>query len=144
QADPTLDVGGVFVGAGQERAVGVVAGTAEGAVAAGKPVLSEEGRIPAVFAGHVEAKPPIDLVANAQTKERRALDVVMEDVEVVELEKLRVDAVDVRIGGADEALEVPGAVATHARRGWRRRRKAKIGGGGTCRLAQDQGKRDND
>lgn len=144
EADPALDVGRIFVRPGEERAVDVVAGAAEGAVSAGIPVLSKEGRIAAIFPGHVEAEPLVEFVAHTTADERRALEVVVEDLEVVELEELTRDVVDVRIGAADEAPDVPGPSASDARRlnDWRWWRKAKICGGGPCRLAQDQSKAD--
>jgi hypothetical protein len=75
------------------------------------------------------------VVAEAQPEQRRSLDVVVVDGEVVGPELLVEDAADTRIGHADKALEVPGAYAADARLGLRRRRKAEIRGAGRCRLA---------
>ena len=63
---------------------------------------------------------------------------------IVELEFLGEDVADLWIGHADEALEVPGPRAADARFRLRRRRKAEICGGGSCRLAQNQGKSNDD
>ena len=62
----------------------VVGDPAEGAVAARISVLGEEGGPAAIFPRHVEAQPGIELVADTNAEQRRVLDVVMEDLEVVE------------------------------------------------------------
>jgi hypothetical protein len=117
------------------------------AIAAGIAVLTKEGRIAAIFAGDVEAQPAVELVADAAAHKWRALDVLVEDLEVVELEKLARDVADHRIGAADEASEVPRARATDARSGCVQRgrwQKAKIGGINRPGLAENQSKSDDD
>ena len=77
QPDPGLDVGGVFVGAsaivGRKAAIG-----------AGILVVGEKHSAAAIFAGDVEAEPMTGVVAEADAEQRRALDVLVEDDEVVE------------------------------------------------------------
>jgi hypothetical protein len=68
QADPALDVGGIFVGARQERAVGISAGDAVRTGAARIAVLGAEQRLAPIFAGGIEAQPRVPLIADAIPK----------------------------------------------------------------------------
>ena len=146
EPDPALDVGRVFVGAWIEIAWDIRVDTIE-AIATGISVLTKEGRIAAIFAGDVETQPAVELVADAPADKRRALDVLVKDLKVVELEKFARDVADHRIGAADEASEVPRARATDARSGCvqrGRRQMPKIGGMGRRTLAENQSKCDDD
>jgi hypothetical protein len=95
----------------------------------------------AIFPGEIEAQPLVHLVADAAAEQGRALDVLMEDLEVVRLEELGADVVDMRVRRANKALDVSGARAAGAGsldlNGWRR--KTEIRGGCHSCLAEDQG-----
>jgi hypothetical protein len=94
--------------------------------------VEEEGGVAAIFAGQVEAEIVAGVVAEADTEQRRALDILVVGDEVGR-DQFVVDATDMRIGGADEAFEIPRARAADAR--LLGRRQAEIGGIGGCRLA---------
>lgn len=66
--------------------------------------MRNEQGVAAIFTGHVEAQPGIELVADTDTEERRALDAFMFDDEIVVLEGLGGNVADHRVGGPDEAL----------------------------------------
>ena len=143
EADPALDIGRVFVSARQEGFILEVALNVKGAVTAWIFIIGEEYGAAAIFAGDIEAEIMAGVVAETEAPERRALDILFEDDEVVELEFLGEDVADIGIGGPDEALEVLRAGAADA--GLRlRRRKAEICGVSRCRLAQNQGKSNDD
>ena len=94
-------------------------------------VVEEEGGVAAIFSGQVEAEIMAGIVAEADTEQRRALDVFVVSDEVGR-NQFVVDTANMRIGGADEALDVPRSGAADARLGLR---QAEICGIGGCRLA---------
>jgi hypothetical protein len=51
----------------------------------GKRSWAKKARTAAIFAGHIEAEPRIELIADAKAEQRRVLDVLVEELEVVEL-----------------------------------------------------------
>jgi hypothetical protein len=73
------------------------------------------------------------VVTEAQAEQRRALQVLVSELEELGDYQFVVDAADFGIGHADEALEVPRAGAADAR--LLGRWQAKIGGISGCRLA---------
>lgn len=115
KADPALDVRRVLVRAGVELAGRERWNTYEvEAVTTGIFVIGEEHGAPAIFAGNVKPEVVTGVIAEAETEQRRALDVPVVDDEVVGLEFFGEDVADMRIGSADKALEIPRTPAADA------------------------------
>jgi hypothetical protein len=65
-----------------------------------------EGGLAAIFAGHVETQPVVPLIADAEAENRRAVEVLVHDVDGAGEQRV-VETADLLIAHADVAAEIP-------------------------------------